>query len=98
MFNPAGITLGDVSSTFRDFSVVGFLLICAWKSRGVYESVNKFFKRTSDHMDSMETFARTVVDNHLFHIEYDLKTLSGRKHDIAVTRNRHGEEKSQENL
>jgi hypothetical protein len=79
MFNPAGITLGDVSSTFRDFSVVGFLLVIAWKSRGIYESVNKFFKRTINHMDTMEIFAHKVVNNHLTHLEEDMRVLVGRK-------------------
>lgn len=91
MIDPTQLTLGQIASTIRDLSLVGTLLILVWKSRGVYESASNFFKRTSDHMDSMESFARTVVDNHLKHIEQDLKTLSGRSQDQAITRNTHGE-------
>lgn len=81
MLDPSGITLGQVSSTARDLSIVGTLIVIAWKARGVYESAANFFKRTSDHMDKMEHFAKAVVDNHLKHIEADLKILSGRRYE-----------------
>ena len=68
------------------------LIVFVWKSKGAYDTLKSFAKRTSDHMDSMESFARTVVDNHLKHIEADLKTLSGRKADSEITRNTHGED------
>lgn len=79
MFDPAALTLGQVSSALRDFAVVGFLLTIAWKSRGGYEFVKKFFERLTTHMDVMEAGMKTLLTNHLTHIESDLKTLSGRK-------------------
>jgi len=91
MFDPGNLTLGQVSSAIRDFSIVIVLIVSVWKARGIFEDVSNFFTRVIKHMDSMESFARTVMDNHLLHIEQDLKTLSGRQDDISVTRNTFGE-------
>lgn len=92
MFDPAQLTLGQVSSALRDFTVVGVLLTIAWKTRGVYEQVKNFFERLTTFMDTMEeqsTFIsegmRTLLSNHLTHIEADLKSISGREHDFIVT-------------
>lgn len=87
MFDPSTLTLGQVSSAIRDLSIVAVLVTISWKARGIYETATQFFDRVTKHMDSMENFARTVVDNHLYHIEMDLKTLSGRKDDTPITRN-----------
>lgn len=91
MLDPSSINLGQVASVFRDFSIVVALVTFAWKARGFYEQVDGFVIRVIKHMDSMESFARTVTDNHLKHIEADLKTLSGRKNDVEITRNSAGE-------
>jgi hypothetical protein len=86
MFDPASLTLGQVSSTLRDFAVVGFLVGVAWRARGGFELVKKFFERLTTFMDTVEqdsAFIRegmqTLLHNHLTHIEADLKTISGRK-------------------
>jgi hypothetical protein len=79
MFNPAQLTLGQVSGALRDLTVVAVLLRVAWKSRGVYEAAKHFFKRLTTHMDVMEAGMQTLLTNHLTHIEKDLKTLTGRK-------------------
>jgi hypothetical protein len=79
MFDPAQLTLGQVSSALRDFSIVGFLVVSAWKARGMFESSKKFFERLTTHMDVMECGMKTLLTNHLAHIEADLKSLSGRK-------------------
>ncbi len=81
MFDPAALTLGQVSSALRDFTVVGFLLTIAWKSRGAYEMVKGFFERLTTHMNVMEDGMQTLLTNHLTHIEADLKTISGRKNE-----------------
>ena len=84
MFDPSSWTLGQVSSTARDLSIVGFLMGAAWKGRGIYESVSGFVTRVIRHMDLMEKFADATVNNHLKHIEDDLRTLSGRKDNDFV--------------
>jgi len=91
MFDPSTLTLGQVSSAIRDFSIVLALIAVVWKARGIFEDVSNFFTRVIKHMDSMENFARTVMDNHLLHIEQDLKTLSGRQDDTSIVRNTFGE-------
>jgi hypothetical protein len=78
LFDPAQLTLGQVSSAIRDFTVVGFLVGGAWKMRGFFEGGKNFFKRLTTHMDIMETGMSTLLTNHLAHIEEDLKKLSGR--------------------
>ena len=86
MFDPAQLTLGQVSSVLRDFTVVGVLLTVAWKSRGVYEKARGFFERLTNHMDSTEKDMQTLlgsmdvlVSNHLTHIERDLKIMARRQ-------------------
>ena len=79
MFDPASLTLGQVSSALRDFTVIGFLLTIAWKSRGVYEAAKNFFKRLTTHMEVMETGMNTLLHNHLFHMEADLRTMAHRQ-------------------
>ena len=78
-FDPAQLTLGQVSGTLRDFTVVGVLLTIAWKSRGVWEHIKSFFKRLTTHMDVMENGMNVLLSNHLSHIEEDLRVISGRK-------------------
>lgn len=83
MFDPSTMTLGQVSSFFRDFSIVGTLMVVVWKSRGFYGTVSNFFERITRHMDVMEHGMKTLLTNHLSHIEADLKMLSGRKSEYS---------------
>jgi len=79
MFDPASITLGQVSSSLRDFTVVGVLLMVAWESRGAYEAAKNFLGRLTTHMDVMEKGMNTLLTNHLSHIESDLRTMAYRQ-------------------
>jgi hypothetical protein len=83
MFDPAALTLGQVSSALRDFTVVGVLLTIAWKTRGLYEEAKDFFNRLTTHMDVMETGMNTLLTNHLFHIEKELTEM--RRRQIRAT-------------
>jgi hypothetical protein len=69
MLDPSSITLGQISSSVRDFAIVGTLVAAVWKARGVYEAVTQFFTRTMKHMDVMESGMQTLLTNHLAHIE-----------------------------
>jgi hypothetical protein len=80
-FDPSQLTLGQVSSTLRDLTLVGFLLALAWKSRGIYEHGVRFFERWTTHMNFMEESMKALLTNHLFHIEKDLKSLAARKEE-----------------
>jgi hypothetical protein len=81
--DPTSITLGQVSSVVRDLTIVAILWKTAWAIRGLYGDVKAFFDRVTQHMTRMERFATIVLNNHLKHIERDLKTLSGRQDDAA---------------
>lgn len=83
MFDPASLTLGQVSSTLRDFTIVGVLLTGAWQARGVYEAMKGFFRRLTTHMDVMEKGMNTLLTNHLAHIEASLKQMT--RHQIRAT-------------
>lgn len=90
MFDPSTVTLGQLSSTLRDFTIVGILAGGAWKARGVFESGKNFFNRLIKFMDTMEADSiaikegvQLILSNHLTHIEQDLKTLAGRKEDVV---------------
>jgi hypothetical protein len=85
MFDPSALTLGQVSSVLRDFTVVGVLLTIAWKSRGVYEAAKSFFKRLTTHMDVMERGMDTLLTNHLSHIEKSLKQMT--RQQVRATEN-----------
>jgi hypothetical protein len=80
MFDPSGLTIGQVSSTVRDFSIVIAIftggLTIAWKGRGWFELAKGFFERCTRHMDTMERGMQTLLSNHLYHIETDLKSIA----------------------
>jgi hypothetical protein len=78
-FDPAGITLGQMASTLRDFTVVGFLLASAWRLRGAWELGKKFFERWTSHMNRMETGMDVLLHNHLRHIQDDLSKMTHRQ-------------------
>ena len=79
MFNPGQLTLGEIASAFRDLAIVTVIVKVAWSSRGIYEHGKSFFERCIKHMDFMETGMKTLLDNHLTHIEADLAKLTGRE-------------------
>jgi hypothetical protein len=60
----------------REVSIIGVLLGAAWKARGIWDAASLFLDRIEKHMTHMETFADTVVDNHLKHIERSLDKLT----------------------
>jgi hypothetical protein len=82
MFDPSQLTLGQVSSTIRDLSIVAVLIGTAWKARGLYEEGVAFFKRCTRHMDIMEVSMNMLLTNHLSHIEKDLAKLTGRNPEV----------------
>lgn len=82
MFDPSQVTLGQLSSAVRDWAIIGTLAIFVWKARGFYARGEAFFNRIDTHMLRMETFADKAINNHLAHMQHDLRVLSGRKSDV----------------
>lgn len=87
--DPSALTVGQVLSDLRDISLILGMLALVWKARGAFDAVCNFTKRITEHMDSMDLFAKdmkqalsSIVNNHLRHIEYDMKTVAGRVHEI----------------
>ena len=76
MFDPAQLTLGQLSAAARDISIVGALIGASWKLRGVYEKASDFIERFVKHMDKMECGMETLLTNHLAHMEVDLKKIA----------------------
>jgi len=90
MFDPASLTLGQVSSAIRDFAIVGFLVGGAWKARGLFESGKRFFERLTTFMDTVESDSayirqgmHTLLTNHLTHMETDLRKMA--HHQVRAT-------------
>jgi len=90
MFDPASLTLGQISSAIRDFAIVGFLVGGAWKARGVFEAGKEFFERLTTFMDTVEEDSayirqgmHTLLSNHLTHIEVDLRKMA--QHQVRAT-------------
>jgi hypothetical protein len=75
----SALTIGQISSSLRDFAFVGGVITVVWKGRGVYETVKGFFQRTVEHMDKMEEGMQSLLSNHLFHIEKDLRNMASRQ-------------------
>ena len=82
MFDPSSVTLGQLSGAVRDWAIVGTLAVVVWKARGVYSTGVAFFNRIDSHMTRMESFADKALNNHLAHMQHDLRVLSGRKADV----------------
>lgn len=82
MFDPSQVTLGQLSSTVRDWSIVVTLGVAVWKVRGMYEKGVTFIDRVCKHMDRMEIFGSRALNNHLAHMQHDLRVLSGRTSDV----------------
>lgn len=79
MFNPAQLTLGEIASTFRDFAIVAVIVKLSWSSRGLYDHGKAFFERLDAFMVYMQAGMKTLLENHLNHIEADLAKLTGRE-------------------
>lgn len=82
MFDPGQITLSQLSSSVRDFSIVGLIAGFVWQARGWFAKVERFYERIILHMTTMGNFANRALNNHLTHMEHDLRVLSGRKADV----------------
>ncbi len=89
MFDPSSITLGQISSSVKDFTIIGTLITVSftfiklsWKARGVYESVTQFFTRTMNHMDVVEAGLNTLLTNHLPHIETAVEKMSANQERV----------------
>ena len=53
----------------RDLSVVGVIILGAWKARGIWDSAERFILGINLFMKSMAEHADTLVNNHLKHLQ-----------------------------
>lgn len=82
MFIDPSITVAALSALLKDWAIVGTLAYIVWRLRGFFDTAVLFVARVNKHMNLMEGFASKTLNNHLAHIQHDLRTLSGRKSDI----------------
>jgi len=78
MFSPSGITLGELSSTIRDFGIFFTLLVLGWKCRGAIQPAIDLFKKANVFLDRADTYMTTsegqmnlLLNNHLKHLKSD---------------------------
>lgn len=77
------IELGKLAAILRDAALVGGVCVFGWKARSWFQPVFDFFERANDHMTKVEDGMDVLINNHVRHMEHDLRTLSGRKtHEI----------------
>lgn len=82
------LTIGQVLSYARDFTIAGTLATVIWKFRGVWDACKNFVARIEKHMDVMEDGMHTMLDNHMTHIERDLRKLAGTEDaDVEIPKN-----------
>ena len=79
MFDPSSLTLGQISSALRDFTVIGILVTITWKFKGFYEDGRHFINRLGNHMTTMEAGMDKLLNNHLAHMESDLRSMAQRQ-------------------
>jgi len=81
------INIGQIISYARDLSIaatviaVGWKILraisgIAWKARGIWEEIQTFIHRITQHMETMENGMKVVLENHLTHIEDHLANLA----------------------
>lgn len=81
MFDPSSMTVGQAISHIRDIVVIAGVLSTGWKLRGYLQKLLDFGNRCYEHMTYMEAGLNTLLNNHMKHIEADLKTIAGREVD-----------------
>lgn len=84
----APLTVAQMIGELRDGAFILGLGLVGWKARSWFQPVVEFSKRLVNHMDTMEDGMadmrgdmKILLNNHVAHMERDLKTLSGRKSD-----------------
>lgn len=82
------LPIQQVIASFRDGAIIVAICTIGWKARALYQVAKDFFKRSLEHMDkvekgmnAMESGMSILLDNHLTHIQADLKSMSGRKEE-----------------
>lgn len=82
MLDPqAPVSIGQLVSTLKDGAFLVGICVAGWKARSIIQPGIEFFKRCNAHMDTMEHGMKVILENHLSHMENDLRSLAGRRHD-----------------
>ena len=92
MYDPqTTVNLGQIISTLRDAGFLVGILVVGWNARGLFQPIKDFFQRASKHMDNVEAGMTSIqgdmkilLNNHLSHIESDMKHIAGRTTDHVV--------------
>ena len=74
------MTIGELASTLRDLMIVVSMVTIGWKTRDWFQPIFDFFKRANTFMTSMERNMDVLLNNHMKHIESDIRRMSGREH------------------
>ena len=96
------LTVPEFISELRDGLFIVGMMVFGWKARSWFQPIKEFFSRVNHHMDVVEHGMKVILENHLTHIEADLKTISGRKNsyldvnESPVTKSFESYDKSQE--
>lgn len=75
------MTIGQLASTLRDLTAVVSMVVIGWKTRDWFQPIFDFFKRANNFMTSMERNMDILLNNHMRHIESDVRRMSGREYD-----------------
>lgn len=73
------VPFGEVISSVRDVVVVFTVLTLGWKLRSWVRPTIEFFDNANKFMADTRQDMQTLLNNHLTHIESDLKKMSGRR-------------------
>jgi hypothetical protein len=91
MYDTQVNSLGQIISTLRDAGFFVGILVVGWNARSLFQPVKDFFQRASKHMDNVEAGMvsiqgdmKILLNNHLSHIEADMKHIAGRTTDHVV--------------
>ena len=62
----------------RDLSVVGFIILVAWKARGMWDTANGFIESVQVFMKAVTESTDLLVNNHLKHIQDSAARIEGK--------------------
>lgn len=72
------IQFAQLISELRDAAFIIGISVVGWKARSIVQPIIDFFKRVTRHMDVMEQGMTTILNNHLYHMEADLRVIANR--------------------
>lgn len=84
--------VGEVISSIRDITFVLGILYTGWKARAWVQPIITFFDNANAFMVDTRKDLQMLLNNHLTHIEADLRHMSGRHEHVDLIDSSEGDD------